>query len=1017
MDTSLPVSQLDPIGAGVYTGVGDLYSAYLGPLPILQRTDSYAKRNVQTWEMPEAYKGQNLYLRDTVEDLMFTSNQTYLTQRILPLFATDQVNMQWEHFEANAHLMDLTPYQTTSHAVTQKRQIRRAQLVRHGIMAEFENDFLRTAMGRTRFLAALGQISRSVIETMNAEIVRALVTSHRYQQQFVREAGMPQDQQLKYFLEQDRERFAIAQKTKNGLEKLNLLINKEMSSYRGEADCFLIPEEISIFTQIVRPEKTDYYLAGQLGPDRVNNAPGSRGTLASGNTQGALERIEPRHMIQDVPVYIVKNLQVENVSEAESQMLTRVRQIGEYTTMIDDCPDYSQYRTDHRSILMYNQDIDDMTKITLENAIENCGLWDENGEVRPLQPKPKATSLQRQDEDQDFMTYLRPATGGTQTKRSVVDYIFDIAPEYLSAKKVVNGGESLKQAIFSQIGLELKSAFEKNVPTTKTFAVPWSEIEAGEEEGEIAFAGALIEIAYSFKEITGGKSAFFDFAPKGESNAETLYKHFFIPGRVPVKKTKARSQFVESRVSSDVDNAFFQTLMSQVPASKKAEVQAAVDNHVGSTLQKGEIIRNKILEFLGENVAGLKFKDEAPVHKWFGDRVKQYNELSDASPVQSGQSTATGDDIAGYAFPGQDLSSLGYEYVHESSLRPNEDELDSKTGFRSLFDLEESMARPQTMSTSAMQQQGTGLAGIGAFVRNPVIRQQERRGENTKSRMSTYKAQLRNLEKSGASFATKIFSKMFLLTRVTRENMLSFCNNNVMVPMNFLLFRPHMQYRTRAIIKCKQDGGSGITAVGHSNLGIASESAGRKVSQMHYTTHFRSVIVYPKNVYVQPDVYVQEAEGGAGVRFYNPDTYAQIDLDNLEASLICAAVPITETHFPSPLDLSGRFYTEFNMGMAARSQYENLHYSSAARYNALYNFMTAARQGTDVPHLAPGRSHRNRVCYQGHQQNHNAKTGDFNRITVNKGHWTKNVAAGNGGIRHGAMETLETIDYSTRNAN
>jgi hypothetical protein len=327
MDTSLPVSQLDPIGAGVYTGVGDLYSAYLGPLPIMQRTDPYAKRNVQTWEMPEAYKGQNLYLRDTVEDLMFTSNQTYLTQRILPLFATDRVNMQWEHFEANAHLMDLTPYQTTSHAVTQKRQIRRAQLVRHGIMAEFENDFLRTAMGRTRFLAALGQISRSVIETMNAEIIRALVTSHRYQQQFVREAGMPQEQQLKYFLEQDRERFAIAQKTKNGLEKLNLLINKEMSSYRGEADCFLIPEEISIFTTIVRPEKTDYYLAGPLGPDRVNNAPGSRGALASGNTQGSLDRIEPRHMIQDVPVYIVKNLQVENVSEAESQMLTRVRQI------------------------------------------------------------------------------------------------------------------------------------------------------------------------------------------------------------------------------------------------------------------------------------------------------------------------------------------------------------------------------------------------------------------------------------------------------------------------------------------------------------------------------------------------------------------------------------------------------------------------------------------------------------------------------------------------------------------
>ncbi len=108
MDNSLPVSQLDPLFQGHFTGAGKAFEPWLGPMPTLQRTDSYEKRNVAIWDMPENYKGQNLTLRETVEELVFTANQKYLTKYILPWFPTDQVNMQWELFEANAHLMDIT---------------------------------------------------------------------------------------------------------------------------------------------------------------------------------------------------------------------------------------------------------------------------------------------------------------------------------------------------------------------------------------------------------------------------------------------------------------------------------------------------------------------------------------------------------------------------------------------------------------------------------------------------------------------------------------------------------------------------------------------------------------------------------------------------------------------------------------------------------------------------------------------------------------------------------------------
>lgn len=1012
MDTSLPISQLDPLGANVFTGLGDLYGAYLGPLPTLQRSDPYEKRNVSVWDMPENYKGKNYYLRDTVEDLLFTANQTYLSTYVLPLFPTDDINMAWEQLEYNAHLMELTPYRTTSHAVTSKRSVRKAQLVRWGIQAEFENDFLGTPMGRAHFLATLGQIARSLMETLNAEILRACVTGHRYQQQFLRDAGMQQDIQLKYVLEQDKERFAIVQKTKNGLEKLDMMISSEMSKYRGEADCFLIPEEISIYATIVPPEKTDYYLAGSLGPARVNNLDEGR-ALAKAGTTGSLDRVEPLHLVRNTPVFIVKNLQVENVTEAESMLLTRVRQIGEYVTMIDECEDYSNYRTEHRSILMYDQEADDMRKITLEHAIENCGLFAENGEIRPLDYDGRDSVSRRQDQDEDFLTFLRPGEDGT-TVRTAVEYLFDIAPEFLDARKVVNGGQSLYHAMIRQYGQTATAALERIQRQSMEVLQPaWDNLS-----DQLRTDFALIQ--RFLVQIIGVNSFLNRFLiQRREQEAELdlnepgvlFFMVFVVLDRDPVAR-RGLVQEMQSRVSSDVDNAFFQALLSQVPTSKKSEIKAVIDSQ-GSALEKGSQIRDKILGYVGENVSGLKFKDEAPVHAWYETRVNQYKELSQQKTSSS--ATSVSGQIVGYMPRGSDLSGTEYQFVHDISSRPISSHVEGIFPLRMQTYQDES---PAASVDSRMRYggEGLGLAGIGQFAHDPRENQGVRRRRNTLARFSTLNAQLEQLNNSGANEVDKVFARAYLMMQVTRQNLLSLARNHVMIPLNFLLFRPHMQYRTRAIVKCKQNGGTGITGIGHSDMSIES-TGDTKVSRMHYTTHFRSIIRYPKNLYVQPDVYVQSAEGGAGCRFYSPDTYRTLDLENLDASLICVAVPITETHFPSPLDISGRFYTEFNQGLSARAQFERLHYSTAARYNQLYGWLHSQNQGSEVPHLAPGYSHRNRICYQGHQQNYNPKTNDYNKIIVNKGHWTKNVYAGCAEIRNGKLEVLEKMNYATKNSN
>jgi hypothetical protein len=181
------------------------------------------------------------------------------TQRIMPWRVIDDIHISWQSWEANAHFLNITPEQSMSSLVTQQHQIRRASLIRRGIAYEFEHGFVKTAMGRTSFLAAVGQMARSVQETANAEVIRSLVNAYKYQNQYLRDNGIIKQGDLDKFLKRDRDRFALVQKTKNGMSKLDADINAEMVIYGGRANAWIMTEDVSIYCTFVRDEVTDYY--------------------------------------------------------------------------------------------------------------------------------------------------------------------------------------------------------------------------------------------------------------------------------------------------------------------------------------------------------------------------------------------------------------------------------------------------------------------------------------------------------------------------------------------------------------------------------------------------------------------------------------------------------------------------------------------------------------------------------------------------------------------------------------
>lgn len=840
-NTNLPISQLDPISSQVFTGAAKLIESYLGPMPQMGRIDPYQERNVQFFTLPDAKKGESAYLGQTVIDLLHTVGLTEITRSILPLYPYEGLTVHWEQFILNAHLLELNPYTTRAHAVTQKRNINRANLVRRGIEAEFEGDFLKTDRGRASFLGALRQITNATKQTMHYDGLRALINCHRRQNHLMKKTTPPGVSDIEKFLDVDIARFAGMIKEKNFMAKLHTEANKEMEQRGGEADTYIMDEEVAIYQGLVRDEVTDYYIAGQDGPDRIN--------------KGLKRPLEPRAMVVDCPVIILKKKLIQGIPESEVAAASRVRQIGEYYKMMDNVADYSTYTSKERSILIYDRDVDDMVEITLEDAIYHNGAWDTNGKLRRWTPRD------RNDANQDFMTVVQK-----DEKRSNIANIYDMDPAFLRAKDITNAGKAILGRLRIMLGREpSEDDFIDNRNAFTPLATNIMNvlgIDINTVTGQVA--KNVFANANGYAAVAKGA------APEGDPKN--------------IKST--------TLIESKINPTFHKMLLSSAPASKRQDIEGIINNANLNIVQKTDQVRDKIIEYTQSKVAGCLFTSEKEVHDWHKDQLAQYNsevEKAKQSMAPTSSGSADAGKIVGYVKVGTDLSGTGLVYV------------DAPTS--------------SSVSGGSYQQQSL----IGALVPPPSLTyaasgKSDKRDDIVDARIAKHKS---GVDAEGESPFVKGLGLMWTLCKFERDALCGLARANIPVPVGVLLFRPHEQNRTTGAIKAKSGGGTGYTFYGNSDMRIA-HTVGTKMCNMHFTIHHRSVVMNPQNVLVLPDLLPQEYLGGGGSRFWSPETYKQKNNEHLQNSLMSIFVPLTEKKFAKRMDVSGRFFTENASAMASQ---------------------------------------------------------------------------------------------------
>lgn len=364
---NIDMSKLPGLTTGHVTNTDNPFEPFFGPTSVQDGMGVKASDQLshETYNLPDYYKGRNLYLSDILEFLITRTDDWY-TSRVLPFRYTDQINVAWSVWRFNKTLADLEPHQGVPRYVTAENEEHSDRLLRRGLAFIIEHGFWQTERGRKHYLMNLEQITSAVHETCYYGVLHALLAGKNHWKEWGRQYGR-RVHRIDDLLRLERNRFATAQKTERGMYLLDAEIKDMMLHQNISPDTIILPSKMSIYLTMVPSTEVEYIRAG-------NNA-----AVSNNNDMNA----QPRDMVRfrGSTVCETRPFDVDFTSQP-TELLKREKMIGEYYTLLSHCsPTNTAYTSDHRSIYIFNMDVDRFEKIGLEECLNNCFRFDSSSSL------------------------------------------------------------------------------------------------------------------------------------------------------------------------------------------------------------------------------------------------------------------------------------------------------------------------------------------------------------------------------------------------------------------------------------------------------------------------------------------------------------------------------------------------------------------------------------------------------------------------------------------------------------
>jgi len=106
----------EPFGSQSFNTMNPSKKDVLGPLGFFlgqpmapEKLDDYTEAHAATLHFPDAYFGQNVKLRETLNNLVLNSPQNWQTTVALPFMQLDGVTVEWDEVRFDVRMMQRVP--------------------------------------------------------------------------------------------------------------------------------------------------------------------------------------------------------------------------------------------------------------------------------------------------------------------------------------------------------------------------------------------------------------------------------------------------------------------------------------------------------------------------------------------------------------------------------------------------------------------------------------------------------------------------------------------------------------------------------------------------------------------------------------------------------------------------------------------------------------------------------------------------------------------------------------------
>jgi hypothetical protein len=233
-----------------------------------------------------------------------------------------------------------------------------------------------------------------------------------------------------------------------------------------------------------------------------------------------------------------------------------------------------------------------------------------------------------------------------------------------------------------------------------------------------------------------------------------------------------------------------------------------------------------------------------------------------------------------------------------------------------------------------------------------------------------------------------VFATVFNLTPVRESVLDSFITNNILFPINFLLSRPHAEYKTCYGMKVKR-GTETITTYQRPGEFEVGDDVNIGAHTGHYRYYSKVVVKQPRNVFIARSIFVNGYQRGMGSQLFKRQHYRPNDGEFGHGSLFVFAIGFEEREdrgLPAVVNVAGKLR---NLSLLFRLESEALHYSTAAYYASFWDISKFAGLEIDRPaRMAGDGFHANLNTLKGSTWYRDFRTLRFDDREPGQGHWT-----------------------------